>query len=437
MSDIATVNVGTHIETAGFGGVDQSLNERRLDDYQQYNFAIQTDLGRFLPEKAKLRAPIYYSMSKEKTSPKYNPLDRDVLLKDALDECEDKAERDSITAYAVEHSSVQNFSLSGLKFDVRSKNPMPWDPANFTFNFSFSKQSKSDPTTEYENTNDYRGSLAYSYSPFIKPWKPFRNIKSKNKNARFLKEWELQWLPNNIAFLTSMNRYYYEQQTRSETDQMFQLPVSVSKNWLWDRQMQLSWNITRSLSFSFTSNTSARIEETVGAVNRKLFPDKYKEWKDTVWQSILSMGTPWAYNQTFTAQYRAPFNRIPAIDFLSASVNYNATYRWDRGATIDGVSVGNSIASQAAWTADGRINFESFYNKIPIFKEVTRRFANTRQTSAQQNRKAKKFDRTFKLKPDTSLVIKHNLRTKKVRVTATTTDGKPFPRRSGTESHPR
>lgn len=430
ISDIATVNVGTHIETAGFGGVDQSLNERRLDDYQQYNFAIQTDLGRFLPEKAKLRAPIYYSMSKEKTSPKYNPLDRDVLLKDALDECEDKAERDSITAYAVEHSSVQNFSLSGLKFDVRSKNPMPWDPANFTFNFSFSKQSKSDPTTEYENTNDYRGSLAYSYSPFIKPWKPFRNIKSKNKNARFLKEWELQWLPNNIAFLTSMNRYYYEQQTRSETDQMFQLPVSVSKNWLWDRQMQLSWNITRSLSFSFTSNTSARIEETVGAVNRKLFPDKYKEWKDTVWQSILSMGTPWAYNQTFTAQYRAPFNRIPAIDFLSASVNYNATYRWDRGATIDGVSVGNSIASQAAWTADGRINFESFYNKIPIFKEVTRRFANTRQTSAQQNRKAKKFDRTFKLKPDTSLVIKHNLRTKKVRVTATTTDGKPFPVKS-------
>ncbi len=426
MSDIATVNIGTHIETSGFGGVDQSLNERRLDDYEQYNFAIQTDLGRFLPEKAKLRAPIYYSMSKEKTSPKYNPLDQDVLLKDALDDCDTRAERDSITSYAVERNTIQNFSLSGMKFDVRSKNPMPWDPANFTFNFSFSRQSKSDPTTEYENTNDYRGSLAYSYAPFIKPWKPFRNIKSKNKNARFLREWELQWLPNNISFLTTMSRYYYEQQTRSETDQMFQLPVSVSKNWLWDRQLQLSWNITRSLSMSFSSNTSARIEETVGAVNRKLFPDKYKEWKDTVWQSILSMGTPWAYNQTFTAQYRAPFNRIPAIDFMSASVNYNATYRWDRGAAIDGLNVGNSIANQAAWTADGRITFESFYNKIPIFKEVTRRFANTRQPANQQNRKAKKFDRTFKLKPDTSLVIRHNLRTKKVRITAATTDGKPF-----------
>ena len=129
MSDIATLNLGAHVETAGFGSVDQSLNERRLDDYQQFNVAVQADMGRFLPEKAKLRAPIYYSMSKEKTSPKYNPLDQDVLLKDALDDCETAAERDSISSYAVERSTVQNFSISGLKFDVQSKNPMPWDPA--------------------------------------------------------------------------------------------------------------------------------------------------------------------------------------------------------------------------------------------------------------------------------------------------------------------
>ena len=423
MSDVATVNLGTHIESAGFGGVDQSLNERRLDDYSQFNVAVQADLGRFLPEKAKLKAPIYYSVTKERTSPKYNPLDQDVLLKDALDDCESKAERDSVSAYAIERTSVQNFSISGLKFDVRSKNPMPWDPANFTVNFSFNKQAKNDPTTEYENTNDYRGSFAYNYTPYFKPFKPFKNLKGKSKNARFLKDWELAWLPNNISFLTSMNRYYYEQQTRSETDVMFQLPVSVSKNWLWDRQLSLSWNPIKSLSVSFNSNTSARIEETIGAVNRKLFPDKYREWKDTVWQSIRSMGTPWSYNQTFTAQYKAPFSKIAFLDFLSANAAYNATYRWERGATIDGVKLGNSIANQAAWTADGRLNFESLYNKIPILKDVTKRFANTRTT--QQPKKAKRFERTYKLKPDTSIVIRHNLRTSRTKVSATTVEGKP------------
>ena len=424
VSDVATLNLGAHIETAGFGGVDQSLNERRLDDYSQFNVAVQADLGRFLPEKAKLKAPIYFSMTKERTSPKYNPLDQDVLLKDALDDCTDKAERDSISAYAVERTSVQNFSISGLKFDVRSTNPMPWDPANFTLNFSFTKQAKNDPTTEYENTNDYRGSFAYNYSPYFKAFKPFKNLKGKSKNSRFLRDWELSWLPTNISFLTNMTRYYYEQQTRSETDVMFQLPVSVSKNWLWDRQLALTWNVTKTLSLTFNSNTSARIEETVGAVNKKLFPDKYRDWKDTVWQSLRSMGTPWSYNQTFTGQYKAPFSKISFLDYLTGNLSYNATYRWDRGATIDGIKVGNSIANQAAWTADGRINFETLYNKIPILRDVTKRFANTRPTNATP-RKAKKFERTYKLREDTSLVIKHNLRTAKIKMTGTTTDGQP------------
>ena len=426
LSDIAQLNFGTHIETAGFGGVDQSLNDRRLDDYHQYNFAVQADLGRFLPEKAKLRAPIYYSISKEKTTPKYNPLDQDVLLKDALDDAPDKHARDSISAYAVENSTIQSFSISGLKFDVRSSKPMPWDPANFTFNFSFNKQSKTDPVTEYENTNDYRGSFAYNYSPMIKGLKPFGWIKSKNKNLKFFKDWEINYLPNSIAFLTNMSRYYYEQQTRSETDVMFQLPVSVSKNFLWDRQFQITWNLTKSINLSFNSNTSARIEETVGAVNKKLFPDRYKEWKDTVWQSILSMGTPWAYNQSVTATYRAPFSRIPVLDFLNGSFSYNSTYRWDRGADVDGVSMGNTIANQSSLSADGRVNFESLYNKIPFVKDVNKRFANTRRVNTQP-KKPKKFERTYQLKPDTTFTIRHNLRNKKIKVTAVTADDeKPF-----------
>ena len=429
LSDIATVNVGAHVETAGFGGVDQSLNSRRMDDYQQINFAIQVDAGRFLPEKAKLKAPVFYSTTREKISPKYNPLDQDVLLKDALEIAQTKHEKDSINNFAVQNSVIQNFSISGLKFDVKSKRPMPWDPANFTLNFSFSKQHKTDPTTEYENTNDYRGSFQYNYAPYIKKWKPFGGLKSKSKRMKFLKEWEFNWAPNSISFLTSISRYYYEQQTRSETDVNFQLPVSVSKNFLWDRQFALTWNFTKSLSFSFNSNTSARIEETMGAVNRKLFPDRYREWKDTVWSSILSMGTPWGYNQTVVASYKAPFSSITFLDYLTGNVSYNATYRWDRGATVDGIALGNTIANQSTWNADGRINFETLYNKWSWTKEVNKRFANSRRPqAAQKAKKPKQFERTFQLLPDSALTIRHNLRNKKVKVTAVTADGnKPFP----------
>jgi cell surface protein SprA len=424
LSDIATLNFGTHLETAGFGGVDQSLNSRRMDDYSQISFAVQGDLGKVVPSAAKLRAPVYYSVTKEKITPKYNPLDKDVILKDALDATTSRHERDSIESFAIEHSRITSFSISGLNFDVKSKNPMPWDPANFTFNFSFNKQAKSDPTTEYENTNDYRGSFQYSYSPRVKAFRPFAKIKTQNRNLKFFSDWEFNWLPNSISFLTTMSRYYYEQQTRSEIDNGFQLPVQVSKNFLWDRQLNLSWAVTKSLSFNFTSNTSARIDEPIGAVNKKLFPDRYKEWKDTVMQSILHLGTPWAYNQTFAASYKAPFNRIPAIDFLTGSLNYNSSYRWDRGATVDGVSMGNSIANQGAWSAEGRINFEGFYNKIAWLKEVNERFNPAPQRPGAKGRakasaKLKRFVRAYPLSEDTSTVVTHNLKTKKVKLTAT------------------
>lgn len=422
VSDIATVNFTTHNETAGFGGVDQGLSARRLDDYNQYAIAVQGDIGKLLPAKAKLSAPIFYSRSSETTTPKYNPLDQDILLKDALDAATTKHEKDSIRDYAITKKTVESFSLSGFKFNIRSKNPMPWDPANFTFSFSFNKQKNQDPTTQYEYTNDYRGSFQYSYSPMIKPLKPFGWLKSKNKNLKFLQDWGINWLFNSITFLNNMSRYYYEQQTRSEVDVDFQLPVQVSKNFLWDRQFTLSWNILPSLNLTFASNTTARIEETIGAVNKRLFPDKYRDWKDTVWNSIKGLGTPWNYNQTFTGSYRAPFSRIPILDFLQANVTYTATYRWDRGATIDDdVYIGNTVQNNAVWNGDARLNLEGLFNKVPYLKRINQRFSSSsgaRSANQRKDQKQKKFERAITLNPDTTTIVTHNMKSKKLKIVA-------------------
>lgn len=431
LSDIGVVNFGMHKETTGFGSVDQSLTERRLDDYDQFNVAVQVDMGRFLPEKAKLKAPVYYSYSNEKTTPKYNPLDQDILLKDAIDACNTQAQKDSISDYALTRHTVKSFSVSGLKFNVKSKNPMPWDPANFTFSYSFNKQHTSDPNNVYENTNDYRGSFQYSWTPYSKPFMPFkRMINEKHKHMKFLREWEFHWLPANIAFNSNISRYYYEQQTRNETGVEVELPVSVSKNFLWDRQFAITWNFTKSFTVSLNTNTTAHILEPVGQVNKKLFPDEYRDWKDSVMTSIRNLGTPWAYNQTFTASYKAPFNTIPFLSFITANATYNATYNWDRGTAIDDVFSGNTIANQASLSVDGRINFDQFYNKVPYLKDVNKRFSSTgtRNNSQSKGRpKLKKFERTYQLNSDSTFVIEHKMNVKKVRVTATTTDGKRFP----------
>lgn len=429
MSDVAMVNFSAHKETDGFGSVDQGLSQRRLDNYEQYNVAVQGDLGKFLPEKAKLSAPIYFSKSNETTTPKYNPLDQDILLKDALDAAATKQEKDSIKNYAVTKKSVESFSISNFRFNVQNKVPMPWDPANFQLTFSYNKQKTMDPTTEYQNTNDYRGSFQYSYTPYIKPFKPFKGLTGKGKTAKFFKDWELNWLFNNLTFYTGMHRYYYEEQTRSEVDVDFQLPVQVSKNFTWDRQLSITWNLIKSLSLSFQSNTTARIEETIGAVNKRLFPDRYEQWKDTVLSSIRNLGTPWNYNQTFTGTYRAPFNKIGFLDYLTGSLTYNSTYRWDKGATVEGLYLGNTVQNQSSWNADARLNFETLFNKSKYLQKINKRFSSSSGARSSNLKNAKKdqpkkFERAFTLSEDTTTIVKHNLKTKKIRFAAEM-NGKP------------
>jgi cell surface protein SprA len=443
ISDIGMVNFTYHRETDGFGNVDQGLSSRRLDTYDQYNVTVQGDLGKIIPPKAKLSAPIYFSKAQETTTPKYNPLDQDILLKDALDAATTKQERDSIKNYAITKKRTESFSLSSLRFNVQSKNPMPWDPANFTFSYSYNKQSNMDPTTEYENTNDYRGSFQYAYSPYVKGLKPFSWIKGKSKTAKYFRDWEINWLFNNLTFYTNIHRYYYEQQTRSEVDVDFQMPVQVSKSFTWDRQLSLSWNIIKSLSLSFSSNTTARIDETVGSVNKRLFHDEYKAWKDTVMQSIRHLGTPWNYNQTFTGTYKAPFSKIPALDYLTGSVSYNSVYKWDRGTTVDDVYLGNTVQNQTSWNADARFNFETLFNKSKYLQKINKRFANSSSSNNKKNnlnnknnkngkkgknddedKGLKKFEKAITLSPDSATLVKHNLNTKKIRFNATV-DGKP------------
>ena len=430
MSDIATLNMGFHKETEGFGSVDQSLSMRRMDNFGQYNIVVQSDLGRFIPEKAKLHAPIYYSYSNEKTTPKYNPLDQDVELEEAVDICETKQQKDSIMEYAVTQRTASSFSISGLKFDVKTmKNPMPWDPANFSFSYSFTKQHLNDPENEYENTNDYRGGLEYSWTPYAKPFKPFSHfINEKNKDMKFFREWEFRWLPTKIEFRSIISRYYYEQQTRNETGIDVELPVSISKNFQWNRQFAMSWSFTKSLSFNFSSNTTAHILEPVGQVNRKLFPDAYRDWRDSVMASIKGLGTPWAYNQSFGVSYKAPFSQIPILSWISLEASYNSTYTWDRGAVVDSVSSGNIITDDATRMIKGQFSLEQFYSKIPYLKKVDERFSSktSKRSTPAKKEKAKKFTRTIKLSPDTAVIINHKLGVKKVKVQATTSEGEPF-----------
>ena len=432
LSDLGTVNVGGRIETAGFGALDQSLNERRMEDFKQYNVATSIELGKLFPEKAQVSIPFYYAYSKETYDPKYNPLDQDVKLKDAIDKAETKAEKDSIRNYSQDRTVIKSVSFNNVRVNIKSKNPMPYDPANFTLGYSYSINDKKNPETEYETTKDYRANFAYSYVPYVKPIKPFDKLLKKNNGyTRYAKQLAFNVAPS-INFQTAMMRNYYEIKLRDLTGAATgvpnDIPVTFSQNFYWDRAFSLNWAFTNNLNITFSSGTNARIEEPYVQVNKELNPDGYQLWKDSVKKSIADLGTPMKYDQQFMATWQLPLQLIPVLDWTNASLSYNATYNWDRGATVsEDIEMGNTIKNQRQFDLQANLNLLSLYNKNKYLKKINQKFNNTRTTAKKTEKKKKpKLEKEIVLSPDSTTVVEHGMFTKKVQITARRTDGRVY-----------
>lgn len=401
ISDLATVAASGSYTSAGFGSIEQSSAERSLNNDWDFSMSGQTDIGKWLPEQLKFTAPLYYSRSKSVSTPKYDPYNEDMTLEETIDSYSTKTERDSIREMTQTIDEIKSMSLSGVKFNIKSKHPMPWDPANFTMSYSQNKKESKDPTTEYEKENVYKGSINYNWNPYFKPWKPFvqsTNSKKKDnqdksplkkkKQERILSDFQLNWLPNSIAMSSNLNRSYYEQQLRNvdtyESD--YVIPVTYSKKFTWMRQTSINWDITKTLKTTFTSATNSRINEPDTPVNKHLYPDEYEAWKDTVAMQLWKLGTPVDYNQAFDVTWNIPVNKISYTDWITTTLKYKGTYQWNRGTLIDPeTETGNSLQNNAQWQIDGRFNFETLYNKNKFLKKVNDRYRANARNNVRNN----------------------------------------------------
>ena len=460
LSDLGSVNATGRYISEGFGGLEDGVASRTTDNYGTYSVTTSLEMGKFFPDKAKVSIPLYYSVTKEKTTPKYNPLDTDMELKDALDAAGSKHERDSIENIAATKITQTNFSISNARVGIATKrHPMPYDPANFSFTYSHQHQYTTGETTMYERKDNWRGALDYSWSPVYKAWEPFKGLKNKSKWLDILKRFGLNWLPQNIAFNTEMTRDYYELQERDMETLMSgaagvdsKLPLTFSEQFLWNREFSINWDLTKNLHMNFQSATHAQIEEPYTPVNKDLYADQYHAWKDSVWTSIRHWGAPLDYSQNFQASYKVPLNLLPVFDWVNSDASYNANYSWERGTEDEeGNSYGNTINTQRELTLNGNFNLVKLYNHVPFLKKVNDKFDRTQSRAQMQRKKQEKkkkkqeakeqaadpkkalpknkraFEREITLLPDTAFKIRHGKNTKRLIVNAKTEDGKVFP----------
>ena len=379
LSDFGSINASGKYTSEGFGGLEEGVASRSTDNFTTYSVTTNFELGKFFPEKAKVQAPLYYSVTREKTAPKFNPLDTDMELDDALEAAGSKREKDSISSIAIMKNVSTNFSLSGVRVGIATKrHPMPYDPANFTFSYSHSHNNTSGETTVYENEDDWKGAIAYSWTPVYKPFEPFKKIKNKSKYLDILKRFSLYWLPQNVSFNTDINRYRYELQERDVEDLGAEnsIPATVDSRFMWNRDFSIRWDLTKNLHLNFQSATHAEIEELYTQIDRDRYLDAFDAKRDSiVRQSLKHMGTPLDYQQSFSASYKVPLNLIPVFNWLNADANYTSNYSWQRGSQLeDGKSLGNTIGMNRQLTINTIMNLEKLYDQIPYLKKVNERF---------------------------------------------------------------
>ncbi|MEZ5104687.1 MAG: cell surface protein SprA, partial [Draconibacterium sp.] len=447
LADLGSVIVAGRKRTAGYGSIDQNINERQLDDLNEFDVAASLDLGRFFPEKAGVRLPLYYGYSKSVSNPKYDPLNPDIELSKSLGHAESKAEKDSIKHISQDVITRKSINFTNVKVEPQKQKEKAhlWDLQNFSVTYSYNETTKRDIDTENNLDKTHRGMFSYNYSNRPTIIQPLNKVKFLQKGPlKLIGNFNFYPLPTQVSFRTDLYRRYHEIQTRNITNPNYIIPATYEKDFLWNRYFDLRYDVTRSLKVDFSSSSTSRIDEPEGRINKH--DDDYQWKKDSILNSLWDLGRPTLYNHNINASYNIPINQFKALNFISSTVRYQGTYNWLAGPiTADTIRLGNRVQNSRNMQFTANMTLSSLYNKVPYFKEVNQKFRRTGRTRGSLNRQSgrgqnqnqapqvpqKTQEQTYtsnvKLEANAAQKITHKLNTKKVKVVVTGVDGKVIP----------
>ncbi len=380
LADFGRVSLSGNYSSIGWGAIDQKLAERSLEQTVQYDIATNLELGKFFGDRSGLRIPFYAQYSSTIHSPKFDPYDRDIKLKDKLDAAPDRTARDSLREQAVDFTSIKSFNFTNVRKERTGggqKTPKPWDLANFSASYAQSEIKRHDPIIENDQTDEYRGSIDYTYS--MKPLyiQPFKNLVKNDKLIKFITELNLNPVPNSFSFNSVLNR------VKTERSYRFSEPLFktwYTKRFTWDRNYDLNWDLTKSIKFRFNATNLSVIDEL-----QERDPDfSEARNRDTIWAGLRNLGRTKDYNHNINVSYNVPLKYFPVLDFAQVRGQFTSSYGWN-AAALNVDSLGNVIQNQQTRQVSADLNFERLYNNIPYLRKINQGSGrtNTRSNSRQ------------------------------------------------------
>lgn len=424
MADFGLLTLSGRMETPGFGALESRVNNRAKETTYQYDASSTLELGRFFPKKWEVSIPMFVGYGETFANPEYNPLDPDVPFKEALEHMPNASARDSLRRIAQDYTRRSSINFTNVRVNKVSRNPMIWDPANFSLSYSYSEVNVRNVKTEYRNQINHRGAFAYAYNARPKSVEPLRKVKwLSSPYLALIRDFNFTYLPKQLSFRTEITRSYLEQRLRNINSPKLQMRPTYAKGFNWLRNYGVNWDITQNLRFDFTASNVAVIDEPEGPVDRNLDRDLYYQWRDSVWRGVRHFGRTTQYTHRAGLSYNLPLSKIPFLAWLSASASYNTDYRWDaapRLADTVRVVVGNKVQNAAALNVTAQANLVSLYSKIGYLQRVNQNFdrlANGQSLHQKQEFRDVRYERDrFTLSAGRPRTVSHSLGIEDVRV---------------------
>ena len=376
IADLGRIQLTGSYTSDGFGSIEDKQTQRSMEATTGFGLTTDLELGKFFPEKSGIRIPMHFDYSLIESTPKYDPLNPDVLFKDVLSTYTTKRQKDSVKAASEEYTQRKNFNLMNVRKDrKKDKKPKIYDIENFNISYSYSEVFQRNPDIAYDLQKKYTGGLGYNYSAIPKSFMPFAKIKSltRHKAYKLITDFNLNYLPRSFSFRTDMNRQFEEEQFRNKSTADIPMITNYIKSWNWTRVYDLKYDFSKSLKFSLVANASAYVNEPPGLIDHSN--------EKQVWNQIFSFGTMNNYNQQFSGTYDFPFSKIPYLEWISLTAGYQASYHWTGSPISVQSEIGNTIENSCTKVLNGKLSLINIYNKIPYLKKLLQ--ANT--TSGKQN----------------------------------------------------
>ncbi len=441
LADLGTYSFAGRMMTSGFGDIDSKMSTRAKEDTKEYDISTNLELGKFFKQESGVRIPMFMSFSKSIATPEYSPVDKDVKLNDALDLAATKLERDSIKKTSLDYNSRKSINFTNVQIDKPNKSGENrfYDISNISMSYSYNQFQHGDINTLNEQTDNSRVLLNYNFNSKPKSIDPFKNVAFlKPKYLTLIRDFNFSLTPAQVSFRSDINNMKSELQYRNITNPDFILPVSYQKDFTWNRYYDFRFDLTRSLKLDFSAVNASRIGDPMKLTNQN--QTDYQSRRDTIWRSILEGGKNTHYHHTWNLTYTLPINKIPLLEWTSASLTYQAGYDWNLAPVTRGDYVlGNTISNMSSTQLNGTLDFIQLYNKVPFLRGVNQKygeFSRGRRESQESSRQRYSGnqnpvkpliykEQNLKLTKNAPYSFFHKLASSSVQVKITDKSGKP------------